>query len=166
MTVVRIGRAGPALFARVHEWLRATPGGLVALALAVGAGAGAGAVAFRYLILGFTYAFSGHRDYSAAGHASYGYFHGIAFWFVVLAPVVGGLLYGPLIYFFAREARGHGVPEVMLAVAERGGRIRPQVAVVKSLASLAAIHRAAASQRTSVSETGPEHTLETAIALA
>lgn len=120
---------------RAHEWLRATPAGLVALALAVGAGAGAGAIVFRYLILAFTYAFSGHRDYSAVGHAAYGYFHGVGFWFVVVAPVAGGLLYGPLIYFFAREARGHGVPEVMLAVAERGGRIRPQVAVIKSLAS-------------------------------
>ncbi len=49
--------------------------------------------------------------------------------------MAAGLLYGPLIQLFAREARGHGVPEVMLAVAERGGRIRPQVAVVKSLAS-------------------------------
>jgi len=107
----------------------------VVLALAVGGGAGAGAVVFRYLILAFTYAFSGHLDYSASGRASYGYFHGLGFWFVVAAPVVGGLLYGPLIFFFAREARGHGVPEVMLAVAERGGRIRPQVAVVKSLAS-------------------------------
>ena len=117
------------------HWLRATPGGMVALALAVGGGAGAGAVGFRYLILGFTKAFTGHRDYSAVGHASYGYFHGVGFWFVVLTPVVGGLIYGPLIHRFAREARGHGVPEVMLAVAERGGRIRPQVAVVKSLAS-------------------------------
>lgn len=120
---------------RVHEWLRGTPAGLVALALAIGAGAGAGAVVFRYLILVFTYAFTGRRDYSAAGHAAYGYFHGLGFWFVIFTPVVGGLLYGPLIYFFAREARGHGVPEVMLAVAERGGRIRPQVAVIKSLAS-------------------------------
>jgi chloride channel protein, CIC family len=59
----------------------------------------------------------------------------VGFWFVVLAPVAAGLLYGPLIELFAREARGHGVPEVMLAVAERGGRIRPQVALVKSLAS-------------------------------
>jgi chloride channel protein, CIC family len=108
---------------------------MVGLSLAVGAGAGAGAVGFRYLILEFTKAFTGHADYSGAGHASYGYFHGLGFWFVVLAPVVGGLIYGPLIHFFAREARGHGVPEVMLAVAERGGRIRPQVAVVKSLAS-------------------------------
>jgi CIC family chloride channel protein len=101
----------------------------------VGAGAGAGAVLFRYLILGFTEVFTAHRDYSAGGHAAYGYFHAVGFWFVVLVPVIGGLLYGPLIHFFAREARGHGVPEVMYAVSEQGGRIRPQVAVVKSLAS-------------------------------
>ena len=56
-------------------------------------------------------------------------------WFVVLAPVVGGLLYGPLVSRFAPEARGHGVPEVMLAVARNGGRMRPQVPIVKSLAS-------------------------------
>ena len=53
---------------------------------------------------------------------------------MVLVPVLGGLVYGPLVDRFAREARGHGVPEVMLAVAERGGRIAPQVAIVKSLA--------------------------------
>jgi CIC family chloride channel protein len=101
----------------------------------VGAGAGAGAVAFRYLILAFTYLLSGHRDYSGAGRVANGLVPGLGVWFVLIAPVLGGLLYGPLIYVFAREARGHGVPEVMLAVAERGGRIRPQVAVVKSLAS-------------------------------
>ena len=56
-------------------------------------------------------------------------------WFLVLVPVVGGLVYGPLIYRFAREARGHGVPEVMIAVAAQGGKIRPQVSVVKALAS-------------------------------
>ena len=121
--------------AQVRDWVRGSPTGLLVLALAIGGGAGAGAVGFRYLILGFTKAFSGSNDYSAAGHASYGYFHSVGFWFVVVTPVVGGLLYGPLIYLFAREARGHGVPEVMLAVAESGGRIRPQVAVVKSLAS-------------------------------
>ncbi|MGH3399729.1 MAG: chloride channel protein, partial [Streptosporangiaceae bacterium] len=53
----------------------------------------------------------------------------------MLIPVIGGLVYGPLIYRYAREARGHGVPEVMIAVAEQGGRIRPQVSVVKALAS-------------------------------
>ncbi len=47
-----------------------------------------------------------------------------------MTAVLGGLLYGPLIYRFAQEAHGHGVPEVMIAVAENGGRIRPQVSLV------------------------------------
>ena len=116
-------------------WLQSSSWGLVGLALAIGAGAGFGAVVFRYLILGFTLLFTGQRDYSSAGHAPYGYLHGLGFWFVVLTPILGGLLYGPLIHRYGREARGHGVPEVMYAVSERGGRIRPQVAIVKSLAS-------------------------------
>ena len=124
---------------RLGAWLRGDPGGLVALALVIGAGAGLGAVVFRYLILAFTYAFTGHRDFSSVGRASYGYVHGLGFWFVIFVPVIGGLIYGPMIQLFAREARGHGVPEVMYAVAERGGRIRPQVAVVKSLASAVCI---------------------------
>jgi CIC family chloride channel protein len=110
-------------------------GALTALALLTGVGAGLGAVAFRYLILGFTYVFTGHRDYSAVGHAANPVFPGLGVWFVVAAPVIGGLIYGPLVARFAPEARGHGVPEVMLAVNRAGGRIRPQVPVVKSLAS-------------------------------
>lgn len=108
---------------------------LTALALLVGAGAGAGAVGFRYMILGFTELFTGHRDYSAAGHAANPLVPGLGMWFVIAAPVVGGLIYGPLVSRFAPEARGHGVPEVMYAVNRLGGRMRPQVPVVKSLAS-------------------------------
>jgi CIC family chloride channel protein len=52
-----------------------------------------------------------------------------------LVPVVGGLIIGPLIYFLAREAKGHGVPEVMDAVIRHGGRIRFRVVGVKALAS-------------------------------
>ena len=135
------GRLSPTLaipaepVTRFYNWLRGSPSGLYVLAVSVGAGAGAGAVVFRYLILEFTRLFSGHDDYSAAGHAANPLVPGLGMWFVVLAPVVGGLIYGVLIDRFAREARGHGVPEVMLAVAEHGGRIRPQVAVIKSLAS-------------------------------
>ena len=108
---------------------------LTALALLTGVGAGLGAVAFRYMILGFTHLFTGHRDYSAVGHAPNPLVPGLGIWFVVLAPVIGGLIYGPLVARFAPEARGHGVPEVMLAVNRLGGRIRPQVPIVKSLAS-------------------------------
>ncbi|MDQ6804056.1 MAG: chloride channel protein, partial [Actinomycetota bacterium] len=105
------------------------PAGMLALSLLVGA------ITFRYMILGFTYAFTGHRDYSLAGHASNPLLPGLGIWFVVLVPVVGGLIYGPLVSRFAPEARGHGVPEVMLAVNRLGGRMRPQVPIVKSLAS-------------------------------
>jgi CIC family chloride channel protein len=113
--------------------------GLMALALLVGAGAGLGAIGFRYMILGFTYLFSGHKDYSAVGHASNPLVPGLGIWFVVLAPVIGGLIYGPLVSRFAPEARGHGVPEVMYAVNRLGGRMRPQVPIVKSLASAVCI---------------------------
>src|SRR5689334_6226546 len=53
---------------RLWDWLRQSPSGLVALAVTIGAGAGLGAIVFRYFILWFTLLFSGHVDYSAAGH--------------------------------------------------------------------------------------------------
>jgi len=132
---IRVLRLPEAVPQRLRDWVRGSSTGLVALSLLVGCGAGAGAVLFRYLILWFTRLFSGSDDYSGLGLVPNSLVPGLGIWFVVLAPVVGGLIYGPLIYRFAREARGHGVPEVMLAVAEHGGRIRPQVAIIKSLAS-------------------------------
>jgi CIC family chloride channel protein len=54
---------------------------------------------------------------------------------IILVPVIGGLLVGPIIARFAVEAKGHGVPEVMQALILRGGRIRPRVAVAKIIAS-------------------------------
>ncbi|HEX3590631.1 MAG TPA: chloride channel protein [Pseudonocardiaceae bacterium] len=119
----------------VSEWLRESRGGLVTLALVIGAGAGGGAIVFRWLITTFTRIMSGHADYSDAGHAPNPIVPGLGMWFVLAAPVVAGLVYGPLVQRFAPEARGHGVPEVMAAVAERGGRIPPQVTVVKAVAS-------------------------------
>ncbi|TQJ91236.1 chloride channel protein [Streptomyces sp. SLBN-31] len=107
----------------------------MALAVAVGAGAGAGSVVFRWCIKTFTHLFSGHADYAASPGADNPHVPWLGAYFVLLAPVIGGLLYGPLVNRFAKEARGHGVPEVMLAVAQRGGRISPKVAVVKTLAS-------------------------------
>lgn len=54
---------------------------------------------------------------------------------IILVPVIGGLLVGPIIAKFALEAKGHGVPEVMQALILRGGRIRPRVALAKIIAS-------------------------------
>ncbi|MFH1540230.1 MAG: hypothetical protein ABIH66_14845, partial [bacterium] len=73
------------------------------LAVVVGGLAGLGAVGFRYLIAFFQSAFfgGGERAFSFLGE-----------YYVILVPAIGGLFVGPLIYFFAREAKGHGVPEV------------------------------------------------------
>ena len=114
--------------------LRTSHWGQITLAMVIGAGAALFAVLFRWLIASFTWLFTGHADYAAVPGAGNPNLPWLGVWFVVLAPVVAGLLYGPLVHLFAREARGHGVPEVMYAVSQQGGRIRPQVAVVKALA--------------------------------
>jgi CIC family chloride channel protein len=121
--------------ARAAAWLRAGRGGMFLLALLVGAGAGLGAVAFRSLINFVTWLATGHSEFGQAGYVGSSHLPWLGLGFFVVIPSIGGLLYGPLIYRWAREARGHGVPEVMVAVADNGGRIRWQVAVVKSLAS-------------------------------
>jgi CIC family chloride channel protein len=96
------------------------------LSILVGVVAGFGAVVFRWLISLFQSLFFG-------GGSSYLGFLGQ--YYIILLPAIGGLVVGLLVHFGAREAKGHGVPEVMEAVVVRGGRIRPRVAVIKSLAS-------------------------------
>ncbi|HUU00171.1 MAG TPA: chloride channel protein [Myxococcota bacterium] len=122
--------------ARVGAWLSRALGGpsvfLLVLAAIVGVAGGYGAILFRYLIRLVNHlAFPGGigLDRLAA----------LPWYWLVLPPALGGLLVGPLIYFFAREAKGHGVPEVMEACTGRGGRIRPRVALVKIMASAVSI---------------------------
>jgi CIC family chloride channel protein len=129
------GAAAAPLAARAAGWLRGSRGGLLVVAVVVGVGSGLGAVAFRYLIYFVTWLVTGRDQFGQAGHVASARLPWLGLGFFVLVPVLGGLLYGPLVYRYAREARGHGVPEVMVAVAEHGGRIRPQVSVVKALAS-------------------------------
>ena len=116
-------------------WLRAGRGGMFLLALLIGAGSGLGAVVFRYLIYFFTWLATGHDEFGQQGRVASAHLPWLGPAFFVVIPAVGGLLYGPLIYRFAREARGHGVPEVMIAVVNSGGLIRAQGRVVKGVAS-------------------------------
>src|SRR4030043_1789907 len=99
---------------------------LLFFSIVVGLCSGFGAIIFRWLINNFKMLFfeQGHNVLQFLGP-----------YYVIFIPAIGGLIVGPLIYFFAREAKGHGVPEVMLAVATMGGRIRPRVALIKMLAS-------------------------------
>ncbi len=103
------------------------PATVIGMAVIVGIVAGLGAVAFRILIAFFQKLFFEGLGRSLAGLL------GDFRWVVI--PAAGGIFVGPMIYFLAREAKGHGVPEVMAAVATEGGRIRARVAVIKALAS-------------------------------
>lgn len=56
-------------------------------------------------------------------------------WKMLLIPAGGGLAVGAITTFLVAEAKGHGVPEVIKAVAVNGGKIRGRVAVAKTVAS-------------------------------
>jgi len=56
-------------------------------------------------------------------------------YYIIIIPAIGGLIFGAIIINFARDAKGHGVSEVLEAVAVRGGRIPPKVGIVKSISS-------------------------------
>jgi CIC family chloride channel protein len=106
---------------------------MAVLAAIVGVAAGLGAVGFRYLINFIQMIAYGSADELLEIVSS------VPWYFRIAIPAAGGLIVGPLIYFLAREAKGHGVPEVMEAVALRGGVIRKRVVAVKTLASAISI---------------------------
>jgi CIC family chloride channel protein len=111
---------------------------ILVMAAAVGVIAGVGAWGFRMLI-GFVHntLFLGSPTVSYDANV----FTPASPWgmFVILVPVVGGLVVAWLVKNFAPEAKGHGVPEVMDAIYYNKGHIRPRVAIVKSLASAISI---------------------------
>ncbi len=115
---------------RVHDGLRQTEQVyMVLVAVVIGLLGGLCAVGFRLLIQILNEVAWHESRYTLE------YLHSLPIWWKILAPAAGGLIVGLITYRFAREARGHGVPEVMEAVALKGGRIRPRVVVAKMLAS-------------------------------
>jgi len=100
----------------------------------VGAVGGYGAIGFRKLIA--VVAQSGWGNVTGMeGKEMLAMVLATPFWIKLLIPTIGGLLVGIIVYFFAQEAKGHGVPEVMEAVALKNGRMRTRVVFAKAFAS-------------------------------
>lgn len=106
---------------------------MVLIAIFIGVLGGFGAIFFRFAIRFFQALAFG------SWHYSLDYVMGLPWYVKLLAPAAGGLIVGPIVYFFAREAKGHGVPEVMESIILRGGAIRPRVVIAKIVASAVSI---------------------------
>ena len=89
------------------------------LSILVGISGGLGAVAFRKLVEISHDFFFGFLLPNASSH-----------YFILLLPVIGGLIVGPLIYRIAPEASGDGIPHIMIALQKFGGDIRKRAGLV------------------------------------
>ncbi len=109
------------------------PAFAVLSAIVLGILGGYGAIAFRELIRIAHMVFFGADSYTLKLLAA------TPWWQRLLLPAGGGLLVGVLVWRIAPEVRGSGIPEVMEAVARRGGSIRPRVVLAKALAAAVTI---------------------------
>src|SRR5580658_4610046 len=105
--------------------------------LAAAIGLVAGLIAFvLYNLIGlFTNIFFYHRfavDFISARHNQLGAW-------VILIPVIGGLIVGLMAKYGTPKIKGHGIPEAMEAVLINRSRIAPRVAILKPISAAIAI---------------------------
>jgi CIC family chloride channel protein len=96
---------------------------LIVIPIAIGLLGGFGAALLRVLIHFF------EKQFWGTWGDPYGWLR------TLLVPAAGAFVVGVIIYFFSREAKGHGVPEVMEAISLKNGIIRPRVVIGKVIAS-------------------------------
>ncbi len=60
-------------------------------------------------------------------------------WWIVLMPVLGGLMVGLIARYLSPRVRGHGMPEAVETIVFGGGRVQPRVAVLKPVATAISI---------------------------
>src|SRR5205823_1461423 len=105
--------------------------------LAAAIGLIAGCVAFLlYKLIGlFTNIVFYHRfvaEFTSARH------HQLGAW-VILMPVIGGVIVGFMAKYGTAKIKGHGIPEAMEAVLTNRSRIEPKVAILKPISAAIAI---------------------------
>src|SRR6266446_910986 len=105
--------------------------------LAAAIGLIAGCVAFLlYKLIGlFTNIVCYHRfvaEFTSARH------HQLGAW-VILMPVIGGVIVGFMAKYGTAKIKGHGIPEAMEAVLINRSRIEPRVAILKPISAAIAI---------------------------
>ncbi|MDT8271622.1 MAG: chloride channel protein [Desulfomonilia bacterium] len=106
---------------------------MVVAAILIGILGAAGAILFRFSIRFF------QQVFVQTDTPTISFLSALPWWQKILMPVLGGLIVGPIVHFIAREVRGSGIPDVMEAVARKGGMIRPRVVLAKMCAAAVTI---------------------------
>ncbi len=106
-----------------------------ALAILVGIGGAALAVILLRAIALVTNLFYYHRwSLAMVGPAG----SPLGYW-MVLIPIVGGIIVGIMARYGSDKIRGHGIPEAIEAILLNGARVEPRVAVLKPISAAIAI---------------------------
>ena len=103
---------------QLGKLLRTEPFLLSVLAVALGVGAAYGSIAFRMAI-----ALVQRTAYGSGSELLYSVAGGLAWWHVLLAPTLGGLIIGLAVHFVLPERRNRGVADVIEAGALHDGRM-------------------------------------------
>jgi CIC family chloride channel protein len=103
---------------------------LIASAIAIGLLAGLAAVGFDFIV-DFMEAWI--LDFEAAGGSFLGRLSALAI------PALGGLLVTPILIYWSPDVRGSGIPHVMFAVSNLGGRLAKRIVVWRPVATAIAI---------------------------
>ncbi len=107
------------------------PENMITLLLAAGIGvvAALGALLFRTMILGVETVFWG------TPHLTFEFFQTVPWYTKLAVPMIGALLLAPIVVRWAPQARGSGIPEVIEAVALKGGAVPRRIVPFKMIAA-------------------------------
>ncbi|HEY3767106.1 MAG TPA: chloride channel protein [Candidatus Angelobacter sp.] len=108
---------------------------ITALATVIGVISAYVAVALLKLINFFTNVFFFHSLSTASSHPADAH---LGLW-IIAVPVVGSLIVGLIARFGSDKIRGHGIPEAIEAILQRGAKVEPKLAVLKPVSAAIAI---------------------------
>lgn len=128
-------RPSQPLSERVGSLFRHHRLGLYILAVLVGLASGLGAVLFRLGIDAWSQLLSGADDYTLSMGPSVGWLAPLGTWFVLLAPVLSGLIVGPLMSRLGSTPTGHGVAGIIWSTRHRDGTMAPLPALAMTMSS-------------------------------
>lgn len=128
-----------------NKYANHTTGRLFLASIIVGVVAGFGAIVFFEALNALSHAvlhqganyFAPEPMGEMSGHEPLG--GPIRWWVLLVAPAIGGLISGILVFTWAPEAEGHGTDAMIEAFHHKRGLIRKRVPVIKAISSIVTI---------------------------